>query len=238
MQNADTNEPTSFHASCEEKQCYRWGGFAALLLAIGYVAIIPIFAWAGAPPATGEGWFRYLPGKTTVWWVILWLSVITDLLYMPVAWALWIALRRAGKYLMLVAIVCLHLFVVLDLAVTWTHHASLLTLFQNYSNAADDIHRAAYLAAADYAAAIMATPLILFYLMVIPAVAELLAGIVMLKAGFGKACGWTGIIAGVIGVLSQTGFFPLIMAAALGATLWFFLVGMRLLRLCTPSATG
>ena len=27
--------------ACEEKQCYRWSGIAALLLAIGYVAIIP-----------------------------------------------------------------------------------------------------------------------------------------------------------------------------------------------------
>ena len=66
--------------ACEEKQCYRWGGIAALLLAIGYVAIIPLFAWVGAPPATGEAWFRYLPGKTMVWWVIIWLSVSTGCL--------------------------------------------------------------------------------------------------------------------------------------------------------------
>jgi hypothetical protein len=37
--------------------------------------------------------------------------------------------------------------------------------------------------------------------MVIPAVGELLAGIVMLKAGFGKACAWTGVITGVLGIL-------------------------------------
>ena len=80
----------------EEKESYRWGGLAALLVAIGYVAIIPLFAWVGIPPTTGEAWFRYLPGKTTVWWVIVWLSVVTDLLYLPVAWALWIALRKAG----------------------------------------------------------------------------------------------------------------------------------------------
>jgi hypothetical protein len=128
----------------EKKLCYRWGGIAALLLAIGYVAIIPLFAWAGMPPATGEAWFRYLPGKTTAWWAIIWLSLATDLLYLPVAWALWIALRNMGRNLMLAAVVCLHLFVVLDLAVTWTHHASLLALFQLYSNATDQAHRAAY----------------------------------------------------------------------------------------------
>jgi hypothetical protein len=215
----------------EEKQCYRWGGMAAILLAVGYMAIIPLFAWVGAPPATGEAWFRYLPGKTTAWWVIIWLSVVTDLLYLPVAWALWFALRKAGRNLMLAAVVCLHLFVVLDLAVTWTHHASLLALFQNYSSAADVAHRAADLAAAEYASSIYATPLMTFYIIVIPSVGVLLASITMLKAGFGKTSAWTGMIVGAFGILSLTGFFPLIMANALGATLWFFLVGVRLLRL-------
>ena len=221
-----------------EKQCYRWGGIAALFLAIGYVAIIPLFAWAGAPPVTGEAWFRYLPGKTTVWWVIIWLSVVTDLLYLPVAWALWNALRKAGTNLMLAAIVCLHLFVVLDLAVTWTHHASLLALFQNYTSAADEAHRAAYLAAAEYASSIYATPLLAFYIIVIPSVGVLLASITMMKARFGRASAWTGVISGVFGVLTLTGFFPFVMANALGATLWFFLVGARLLRLGKACAEG
>ena len=214
----------------EEKQCCRWGGTAALLLAIGYVAIISLFARAGAPPATGEAWFRYLPGKTTVWWAILWLSVITDLLYLPVAWVLWFALRKAARNLMLPATVCLHLFVVLDLAVTWTHHASLLALFQSYSSASDEAHRAAYLAAAAYASAMPATPLLIFYAIVIPSVGLLLAGIAMMKGRFGKASAWTGMITGVLGVLSLTGFYPLVVANAIGATLWFFLVGARLMR--------
>ena len=217
--------------ACEEKQRYRWGGIAALLLAIGYVATIPLFAWVGAPPVTGEAWFRYVPGKATAWWVILWLMVVTDLLYLPVAWALWTALRKAGRNLMLATVACLHLFVVLDLAVTWTHHAALLALFQNYSHAVDEAHRLAYLAAAEYAASIYATPLLTFYIIAIPSLGVLLASIVMIKARFGKASAWTGVIAGVFGLLSLTGFFPLVMANALGVTLWFFLVGARLLRL-------
>jgi len=217
--------------ACEEKQRYRWGGIAALLLAIGYVATIPLFAWVGAPPVTGEAWFRYVPGKATAWWVILWLMVVTDLLYLPVAWALWTALRKAGRNLMLATVACLHLFVVLDLAVTWTHHAALLALFQNYSHAVDEAHRLAYLAAAEYAASIYATPLLTFYIIAIPSLGVLLASIVMIKARFGKASAWAGVIAGVFGLLSLTGFFPLVMANALGVTLWFFLVGARLLGL-------
>jgi len=217
--------------ACEEKQRYRWGGIAALLLAIGYVVTIPLFAWVGAPPVTGEAWFRYVPGKATAWWVILWLMVVTDLLYLPVAWALWTALRKAGRNLMLASVACLHLFVVLDLAVTWTHHAALLALFQNYSHAVDEAHRLAYLAAAEYASSIYATPLLTFYIIAIPSLGVLLASIVMIKARFGKASAWAGVIAGVFGLLSLTGFFPLVMANALGVTLWFFLVGARLLGL-------
>lgn len=227
---------SSLNAS-EEQQCYLLGGIAALLLAIGYVAIIPLFAWAGAPPATGDAWFRYLPGKTRVWWAILWLSVLTDLLYLPVAWALWAALRKAGRSLMLAATVGLHLFVVLDLAVTWTHQASLLALFQRYSAAADEAHRAVYLAAAEYASAMPATPLLIFYAIVIPSASVLMVGIAMIKGRFGKASAWTGVITGVIGVLSLTGLYPLVMANALGATLWFFLVGARLLQLSRAFAS-
>lgn len=102
----------------EERKFYRWGGIAALLLAMGYLAIIPLFVRVGPPPATGEAWFHYLPGKTTLWWVIIWLSVVTDLLYLPVAWALWVALHKAERNLMLAAVACLHLFVVYDLVVT------------------------------------------------------------------------------------------------------------------------
>ena len=214
----------------EEAHYNRWGGIAALLLAVGYMAIIPLFMRAGAPPATGEAWFRYLPGRTAVWWAILWLSILTDLLYLPVAWVLWFALRKAGRNLMLSASVCWHLFVVLDLAVTWTRHASLLALFQRYASSSDEAHRAAYLAAAEYASAMLATPLFIFYAIVIPSVGVLLAGIAMMKARFGKASGWTGVITGVLGVLSLTGFYPLVIANAFAATLWFFLVGLLLLR--------
>jgi hypothetical protein len=53
-----------------------------------------------------------------------------------------------------------------------------------------------------------------------------------------KASAWTGVITGLFGLLSLTGFFPLVMANALGATLWFFLVGSQLLRLGSTRAEG
>lgn len=110
-----------------------------------------MFAWVGAPPASGEGWFHYLPGRSAAWWVILWLSVITDLCYLPVAWALYLVLREASQALMRAALLLLHLFVVLDLAVTWTHHASILAMYRNYTADSDAAHRAAYTGACSIA---------------------------------------------------------------------------------------
>jgi len=217
-------------ADIDKEQWRRWGGMAALAVAVGYVAIIPMFAWVGAPPTSGEAWFHYLAGKSTAWWVILWLSVITDLCYLPAAWALYLGLREAGRGLMRAALLLLHLFVALDLAVTWTHHASILALYRRYAAESDAAHRAAYVAASEYASSIYATPLLTFYIIVIPSLGVLLASITMIKARFGKAIAWTGVMTGVLGLLSLTGFFPLVMANALGGTLWFFLVGMRLLR--------
>jgi hypothetical protein len=212
-------------------QAYRWGGIAAFIIAAGYLAIIPLFANVGTPPTGGEGFFNYLPGKTTIWWWILGLSVFTDLLYIPLALSLYMALKPVNKYLMALAVIFMGMFVVLDLAMTQGHYASILTLFHNYSLAADGAHRAAFLAAAEYAAAVLATPMEIVYAIVIPSIGVLLTGIVMLKSKFGKAAAWLALITGFLGILSLTGWFPVIMGNALFVTAWFFVVGWKLMRL-------
>lgn len=211
-------------------QAYLWGGIAAVIIALGYVAIIPLFAHVGAPPTGGEGFFNYLPGKTTIWWWILGISVFTDLLYVPLALSLYMALKPVNKYLMATAAVFMGMFVVLDLAMTQGHYASILTLFHNYSLAADGAHRAAYLAAAEYAAAVLATPMEIVYAIVILSIGVLLTGIVMLRSKFGKVAAWLALITGVLGIFSLTGWFPVIMGNALSVTAWFFVVGYKLIR--------
>ncbi len=215
------------------RQSYRWSGVASLTLALGYLAIIPLFAHVGAPPTGGggEAFFTYLPGKTGTWWWILGLSVFTDLLYIPLALALWMALKSVNHYLMALAAIFIGMFVILDLAVTWGHYASILTLFRSYSQAADDAHRSAYLAAAGYAAAVLATPVETVYAIVIPSVGILLIGVVMLKSHFGKLAACLALTTGVLGILALTGWFPVIMGNALFATGWFFVVGYKLIRL-------
>ncbi|MGA2572381.1 MAG: hypothetical protein ABSF23_17885 [Terracidiphilus sp.] len=222
--------------SADQRQWLRWGGIAALALAVGYIVIIPLYAHVGAPPNGGDAWFRYLPGKITIWWTILGISVFTDLLYIPFALSLNIALRSVNKYAMLLAVAFMGLFVVLDLAITWTHYASILALYQNYAAATDDARRAGYLAAAEYASAVLATPLEIVYAIVTLSIGILLTGIVMLKATFSRIAAWLGLATGVLGLLSLTGSYLAIMGNALFATVWLFFVGFRLIRLARQSS--
>ena len=119
-----------------QKQWYRAGGISALVLGVAYIIIALLYALVGAPPTGGgEAWFHYLPGKTTIWWAILGLCVLTDFLFVPVAFALYLALKETNRNAMLLATAFVGLFVVLDLAVTWSHYASMLVLYSNYSRA-------------------------------------------------------------------------------------------------------
>jgi hypothetical protein len=190
-----------------------------------------LYAHVGAPPNGGEAWFKYLPGKTTVWWTILGLSVFTDFLYLPVAFALYLALKELNRNLMLLATAFVGLFVALDLAVTWSHYASVLTLYQNYATATDDAHRAGYIAAANYASAMLNSPLEIVYAIVTLSSGILLIGFVMLRGVFDKITSYLALGTGVLGILSLTGFSFAIIGNALFATAWLFFAGYRLYRL-------
>jgi hypothetical protein len=190
-----------------------------------------LYAHVGAPPNGGEGWFKYLPGKTTVWWAILGLSVFTDFLFVPVALALYLSLKGVNKNAMLLATALVGLFVVLDLAVTWSHYATILTLYRDYSTASDDAHRAAFVAAANYASAMLTSPLEIVYAIVTLSSGILLTSWVMLRGAFSKITAYLGVATGILGIVSLTGVSLTIIGNAFFATAWLFFVGYRLYRL-------
>src|SRR5438128_7208971 len=211
----------------------RVGGICALLLGVAYVAIIPLFAHVGAPPTGGEAWLKYLEGKTTVWWAILGLSAFTDFLFIPVALSLYLALNRSNRYAMLLGTAFVGLFVVLDLAVTWTNYASLLTLSGLHSAASNDVQRAGYVAAANYASAVLASRTEVFYSIVDFSLGILVIGFVMLKGKgiFSKTTASLGLAASIFGIVSISGVFVTIIINAVLTTVWVWFVGYRLFRL-------
>jgi len=215
---------------------YRLGGISALVIGTAYVATVGLYAQVGSPPSGGEASLVYFAGKTTVWWAILGLSVATDVLYIPVALSLYFALKDVNWNAMLVATALVALFVVLDLAVTWSNFASLIVLSGDYAAAANDAQRAADVAAASYASAVLTSPLERVYAIVILSSGILVIGLVMLKGVFRKTTAYLGLLTGVLGIVSLAGLGVTIIANALCATVWILLVGYRLYQLGRTAA--
>jgi hypothetical protein len=221
----------------DEQWLYRVGGISALALGIGYVAIIALYVPVGAPPRGAQALLTYLAGKRTVWWAILALSVLTDFLFIPVALSLYLALKRINRSAMLVATAFVALFVVLDLAVTWTSYASLITLSGNYAAATSDAQRAVVVAAAKYPVAMLESSLLGVYVILVPSVGILLTGLVMLKGIFSKATAYLAVATGILGIGSVVGAFFVsslglaVIITSVLTTVWLFFVGYRLYRL-------
>jgi hypothetical protein len=217
---------------------YRVGGICALVIGLAYLITIALYARVGAPPSGGEAWLKYLAGRTTEWWAILGLSVFTDLLYVPVAFALYFALKGVARAVTLVATAFVGLFIVLDLAVTWTNYASLITLGGTYAAATNDAQRVAYVAAATYASAVLASHLENVYAIAILSFGILLIGLVMLKGIFNKITAYVGLVTGVLGIVSIAGWNVTVILNAVFATVWLLLVGYGLYRLAKPRFLG
>jgi hypothetical protein len=218
---------------------YRAGGLSAIVLAVLYVVITGVYVAAGLVPTGVEAWLSYLAGKEVAWWAIVGLSVFTDVLYVPVAVALYAALSSVNRNAMLVGVGFLVLFVILDLAITWPNYAVLITLSGEYRAAASDAQRAALVATASYPAAILESSLLAAYVILVPGLGILVIGLVMLRSVLGRAAAYLGVGTGIMAIVAVLGAFvlePLGTLAILAAVLtliWFFVVGLRLLRL-TP----
>lgn len=216
----------------------RIGGISALIFGIAYIVIIALYVPMGAPPTGAEARLQYHADNTTLWWAIIGLSVLTDLLLVPVAFALYFALRRINRDKLLIGLAFVALFAILDLAVTWTNYAALVTLSTQFA-AATGAERAALVTAAAYPTVVLESNLLFVYNTLTLSIGILLVGIVMLRGVFDRATAYVGVATGVLGILAVAG--PLlisalsvtIIVASLLTTIWMLLVGYRLLRLGT-----
>jgi hypothetical protein len=230
---------TATDADPDLRVLYRAGGLSAIVLAVLYVVITGAYVAAGLVPTGVEAWLSYLAGKEVAWWAIVGLSVFTDVLYVPVAVALYAALSSVNRNAMLVGVGFLVLFVILDLAITWPNYAVLITLSGEYAAAASDAQRAALVATASYPAAILESSLLAAYIILVPGLGILFIGLVMLRSVFSRAAAYLGVGTGIMAIVAVLGAFvlePLGTLAILAAVLtliWFFVVGLRLLQL-TP----
>jgi hypothetical protein len=221
-------------ADTDDKRLCRTGGISALALAVSYVVIIALYVPMGAPPSGPEARLAYVAGNITAWWAILWLSVLTDLLFVPVALSLYAVLKEVNRHAMLFATVCVALFVVLDLAITWTNYAALIALSSKYTIAASEAERAAVITAAIYPSAVLESRVLFVYNTLVLAVGILVTGIVMVKGVFSRSAAYLGLATGILGIISVIGSFfvsalsvTIILTSVL-TTVWLWIVGYRL----------
>jgi hypothetical protein len=90
-------------ANSYERLLYQIGAASSIAFGLGYVAIVALYAHTGAPPSGAEPKLAYLAAHQEAWWGILILSVVTDLLFVPIAMALYFALSGVNRIAMLFA---------------------------------------------------------------------------------------------------------------------------------------
>lgn len=233
------NMKLSLSPKQDERWLFRIGGVAALLFSVAYIFIIVVYVPIGKPNGA-EAWLLSMSSHSQNWWTILILSVLTDMLLIPITLSLFNLLERNNKVAMLFAITFIGLFILLDMALTWTNYASLISLSGDYMAAKDEIQRMLFLTAATYPASIVDSNLLFFYNTFTLSIGILIAGFVMRKEMFDQAAAYTGIATGILGIVAVFGPFlnsalsGAIIIASLLTTVWIFIVGVKLLKLSQP----
>ncbi|MFS8104429.1 hypothetical protein LFM09_45715 [Lentzea alba] len=197
----------------------RTGGFSALLLALCYLVITGLYIAAGAVPPGEDGaaWLAYFADKTLVWTLIIFLSVLTDILFLPVVVALVRELRRSLPLMLGAGF--LVLFVVLDLAVAWPNYAALVRM-----SVLPD--QASLAAAATHASSVLGSGLFALYAIGVPAL-----GIALISVELRGLTRYMGVVTGVVGVAAVIGVGVLVIVVSVLTIAWVMLVGVWLLRL-------
>lgn len=222
----------------EGRRVYRVSGVAAFVLVVGYFLTFPIYFSVGDPPAGDvEARLSYFAAHADGWWSIASLMVFTDLLLVPIFFGIYIALKHVNKGLMFTALAFkAFLFVILDLAVTWTAYTTLIIAGTDYAGASTAAQKAALVAAAAYASATVDSPLAGTYSILIPSLGILFAGLVMLKGVFHKATAYVALATGLTGILWMGSIFTdgldvVRYINAMLAMVFYLLAGVRLYRL-------
>lgn len=218
-------------------ELYRVGGISAVVFGIAYIIIIVLYVPVGRPTGV-EPWLASTSANAATWWGILWLSVLTDFLLVPVSLALYTTLKKVDRNAMRAATAFVGMFVVLDLALTWTNIGALITFGGEYAIAANDARRAVIATAAVYPAAIVESNLIFVYNSLTLAIGILLTGFVMRRASFGRITAYVGILTGILAIVAVASSFVsasvsgiTIILASMLTTLWYLMVGVQLVRM-------
>jgi hypothetical protein len=234
-----TTKATSAPAMIDvkDKWLYKAAGIFAYALSLVFIIEIGLGVYLGKLPTnSGLAWLSFVHEKGGAWSAIIAVGVVSDLLFLVVNLSLYTALRPVSRGLVLIATVWACLGNVLDLVIANANFGSLLTLGGQYAAAETAAQRTADVAAADYSVAMLSSWPETIFAFVIPSVALVLFGVVMLRSPFGKRIAYLGIAAGVVDLLQITGWDLAALLNTVLQAIFFLLVGRFLyFRYATPA---
>ncbi len=233
-----SNTPVPIGIDLNDRRLYKAAGICAWGLPLMLVIEVVLGVSVGSlPGSSGLAWLTFVNAKSGTWSAIIYVTLIADVLFLVAYSALYVALRPVNRGLMLIATVLAILGTVLDEAIANANSGSLLTLGSQYSGAGTAAQRAADVAAADYAASMLSSQLEGFFIFVVPGIALVLIGIVMLRSPFGRRTAYVGIAAGVFDLVQITGWDLSALLTIVLEAVFFALVGRTLYsRYARPAA--
>jgi hypothetical protein len=220
-----------------DKWLYKAGGvFAFVATLVFIIEVVLGLALGKLPNSNGLDWLTSVNDKGTAWSAIIYVTLIGDLAFLFVYPVLYIALRPVGRGLMLMATIWAVFGVILDEVISNANFGSLIFLGGKYATGTAS-QRTADVAAADYAAAILGSRIESIFSFVIPGVALILIGIVMLRSPFGRRIAYLGIAAGFFDLIQITGWDLAALFNTVLQAVFFAVVGRHLyFRYAKPAA--
>ena len=239
--------PTAAAVDPGSRGLYTAGGIAWFLVGLTFILIIVDSVLAGpsllhvltSGSSISGADLQHIADQAPLLRATFFAGVSSDVLFVVAALALYVALKGLNRDAMLVAVAFLALYIVLDLAVTGLNFGPLVTSSQAYTTTTDPARQAAYLAVANYSHAIsgLSQPISSGIL----SLGILIASLVMRKGIFSKLVANLGVLTALVGiaygasvVLPALGIF--VGTSAEDETIWFLLVGYKLIRLGETTA--
>jgi len=214
------------------KGLYRIGGISMITAGPVFI-ILAAFAIALAPSlASTDAALKNLASQATLLQGDIGFAILSDLLVIPAALALYFALKGLNKNAMTVAAGLLGLFVILDLGLSLPNFLQLTTISQNYLAATSDAQRSTYVASMNnlFSLLSLVSPICAF---MVPSIGSLIASLVMHRGIFTRHVAYVGVFASAAGILVGLSILlpplanlDLIYLPLFG--IWFMLVGFRL----------
>lgn len=179
---------------------YRSGAVAAILVAVLLLGEIAVFAAFPRPDSALEHFELFQRDPLVGLLTLDLLGMVAYLLLVPVVLAVYVAVRHASEALAATA-VTLFVIGVADFFATNTAFP-VLALSQGYAAATTDAERAALLAAGEAMFTLFNENAFLVSYVIVSASWALLAAAMLRGPSFGPAAGWSGILAGVSGIVA------------------------------------